>query len=99
MAEQGNPTMGKARETFRKSSPEELRERAKENVGKATAAATGSLEGYAEQAGPKAMGEAARKATQSVKEAATSVRDETKAGRSGSPQEPQTSEETYSGGV
>lgn len=62
--------------------PEEVRQKAKDAVGRVVASATGTLEGYAEQADPKVMGQATRKVAETVRETATTAKDQYQTTRS-----------------
>ncbi|MHB8585890.1 MAG: hypothetical protein ACYDDF_08675 [Thermoplasmatota archaeon] len=65
-----------ARRTFQNSSPDELRAKARDLTGKATAQATGALEGFAQQADPAVVRDAAQKATRTATEAVKGVKEE-----------------------
>lgn len=76
--EQGSSggTVDKAMRNLESKSPDELRQRAKERVAKATAASAGAMEGFADQSNPHALGEATRKIGETMREVATGVKEE-----------------------
>lgn len=62
------------KESSRGQSPEQVRQHMKEVVGRPVAAATGAMEGFAEQEDPKVMADAARKIARTARQAVSEAK-------------------------
>lgn len=83
LADRSKESYGRMREEMKKRSPDEIRQKARDSVGRVVASGTGALEGVAENADPDLPTQAVHKISETVREAGGAVREEVKNARSG----------------
>ena len=87
------------KQEMKEHSADEIREKARDTVGRQIAKGTGALEGYVEQADPELPKQVVHKTGEVVREAASAIKEEVKGSKSSDSISSTTSDTTSSGGI